>query len=149
VYSWQTVKPGQALAGVLSDIVVSALKKLPAPKLMRWGDSEHQFVRPVHGLVILHGNQVIDGEVLGLKSGNSTQGHRFLCQGAVNIPDADSYARVMFERGRVVASFAARRELIGQRQIRRCLMKSLPWSSGRWCWKPGLMPNSCKYRRNA
>jgi glycyl-tRNA synthetase beta chain len=115
VYSWQTVKPGQALAGVLSDIVVSALKKLPAPKLMRWGDSEHQFVRPVHGLVILHGNQVIDGEVLGLKSGNSTQGHRFLCQGAVNIPDADSYARVMFERGRVVASFAARRELIGQR----------------------------------
>jgi glycyl-tRNA synthetase beta chain len=115
VYAWKTVKSGQSLAEVLSGVVALALKKLPAPKLMRWGDSEHQFVRPVHGLVLLHGNTVIDGEVLGLKSGRETQGHRFLCSGAVSIPDADAYARVMFERGRVVASFTARRELIHQR----------------------------------
>jgi len=115
VYAWKTDKPGQALSEVLSTIVASALKKLPAPKLMRWGDSEHQFVRPVHGLVMLHGSQVIAGEILGLSSGNTTEGHRFLCQGPVHIVDADSYARIMFERGRVVASFAARRELIGQR----------------------------------
>lgn len=115
VYAWKTVKPGQALADVLSGIVAAALKKLPAPKLMRWADSEHQFVRPVHGLVMLHGTDVIAGEVLGLHSGRETRGHRFLCEGAVSLPDADSYARVMFERGRVVASFAARRELIAQR----------------------------------
>lgn len=115
VYAWKTVKPGQALADVLSGIVAQALKKLPAPKLMRWGDSEHQFVRPVHGLVMLHGADLVEGEVLGLHSGRTTLGHRFLCSGPVSIPDADSYARVMFERGRVVASFVARRELIQQR----------------------------------
>ena len=115
VYTWQTVKAGQSLSEVLSDIVANALKKLPAPKLMRWGDSEHQFVRPVHGLVMLHGSDVVAGEVLGLNSSRSTQGHRFLCTAPVSLPDADSYARAMFERGRVVASFAARRELIGQR----------------------------------
>ncbi|TDR73577.1 glycine--tRNA ligase subunit beta [Paludibacterium purpuratum] len=115
VYAWQTVKAGQSLAEVLSGIVAMALKKLPAPKLMRWGDSEHQFVRPVHGLVMLHGDAVVDGEVLGLTSGRDTLGHRFLCNAPVPLPDADTYARVMFERGRVVASFAARRELIHHR----------------------------------
>ncbi|WP_215781373.1 glycine--tRNA ligase subunit beta [Paludibacterium sp. B53371] len=115
VYAFQTVKAGQALSEVLSAIVATALKKLPAPKLMRWGDSEHQFVRPVHGLVMLHGADVIDGEVLGLKSGRETLGHRFLCSGPVSLPDADTYARVMFERGRVVASFDSRRELIHHR----------------------------------
>ncbi|MBV8049189.1 MAG: glycine--tRNA ligase subunit beta [Paludibacterium sp.] len=117
VYAWSTVKAGQSLAEVLSAIVVGALKKLPAPKLMRWGDSEHQFVRPVHGLVMLHGDQVVAGEVLGLASGRETLGHRFLCPAPVSLPDADSYARVMFERGRVVASFAARRELIHHRLV--------------------------------
>jgi glycyl-tRNA synthetase beta chain len=115
VYAWKTVKSGQALAEVLSGVVALALRKLPAPKMMRWGDSEHQFVRPVHGLVMLHGGDVVDGEVLGLKSGRTTQGHRFLCTGAVQISDADTYSRVMFERGRVVASFTSRRELIHQR----------------------------------
>ena len=115
VYCWKTVKAGQALSDVLTGIIATALKKLPAPKLMRWGDQPYQFVRPVHGLVILHGSEVVAGEVLGLQSGRTTLGHRFLCKDPVSLPDADSYARVMFERGRVVASFAARRELIGQR----------------------------------
>lgn len=112
VYAYSSTKPGEALSAQLADVVSLALKKLPVPKLMRWGDSDVQFVRPVHGLIMLHGDQVIDGEVLGLKSGSATRGHRFLSQGDVAIANADAYARAMHEQGKVIASFDARRELI-------------------------------------
>ncbi|MCD4505650.1 glycine--tRNA ligase subunit beta [Chromobacterium piscinae] len=112
VYAYSSTKPGEALSAQLADVVSLALKKLPVPKLMRWGDSDVQFVRPVHGLIMLHGDKVIDGEVLGLQSGSATRGHRFLSQGDVAIANADAYARAMHEQGKVIASFDARRELI-------------------------------------
>jgi glycyl-tRNA synthetase beta chain len=103
---------GKALDEYLQDIVIQALKKLPVPKLMRWGDSEHQFVRPVHGLIILHGKRVVKAEVLGLSSGNVTRGHRFMCSEPVTIAHADDYEATLARDGRVVASFAQRRESI-------------------------------------
>ncbi len=103
---------GKALDEYLQDIVTQALKKLPVPKLMRWGDFEHQFVRPVHGLTILHGNRVVSAEVLGLSSGNVTSGHRFMCNERVTIEHADDYEATMARDGRVVVSFANRRESI-------------------------------------
>jgi glycyl-tRNA synthetase beta chain len=78
VYVAQVKTPGKALADVLPEFVASAIKALPVPKMMRWGDGDAQFVRPVHGLVMLHGSQLIDGKVLGLASGKRTMGHRFL-----------------------------------------------------------------------
>lgn len=108
-----TVK-GVRLEAVLATIVADALKKLPIPKLMRWGDSEVQFVRPVHGLVMLHGEHVIGGEVLGLQSGNSTLGHRFLSSGPVLLASADEYAAKLLEAGQVVACFKERRELVAK-----------------------------------
>ncbi|UTH73014.1 glycine--tRNA ligase subunit beta [Chromobacterium sp. IIBBL 290-4] len=115
VYAYSSTKAGEALSSVLAEVVSLALKKLPVPKLMRWGDSDVQFVRPVHGLIMLHGDQVIAGEVLGLKSGNATRGHRFLSEGEVVIAHADGYARALHESGKVIASFQARRELIGHK----------------------------------
>lgn len=112
VYAYESVKQGQPLATVLADVVALALKKLPAPKLMRWGSLDVQFVRPVHGLIMLHGDAVVPGEVLGLQSGQSTRGHRFLSEGEVTVANADAYARTLHESGKVVASFDARRELI-------------------------------------
>ncbi len=103
---------GKALDEYLQDIVTQALKKLPVPKLMRWGDSEHQFVRPVHGLSILHGSRVVSVEVLGLTSGNVTSGHRFLCSERVSIEHADDYEATLARDGRVIVSFAHRRESI-------------------------------------
>jgi glycyl-tRNA synthetase beta chain len=103
---------GKALDEYLQDIVIQALKKLPVPKLMRWGDSEHQFVRPAHGLIILHGKRVVKAEVLGLSSGNVTSGHRFMCSEPVTIAHADDYEATLARDGRVVASFAQRRESI-------------------------------------
>ena len=103
-----TVK-GVALDDVLAGIVADALKKLPIPKVMRWGDSDHQFVRPVHGLVQLHGTRIVPGEVLGLTSRAITRGHRFLSAGDIALDNADSYVDVLKNRGKVVVSFAERR----------------------------------------
>jgi glycyl-tRNA synthetase beta chain len=103
---------GKSLEEHLPEMVAQALKKLPVPKLMRWGDSEHQFVRPVHGFVVLHGRRIVPVDVLGLTSGNVTSGHRFMCGERVTIDNADDYEAILARDGRVIASFARRRESI-------------------------------------
>lgn len=103
-----TVK-GSKLDSVLAEIVADALKKLPIPKVMRWGNSDHQFVRPVHGLVMLHGDHIVPGEVLGLTSGNTTRGHRFLSQGEITLTDAEDYAERLKVQGKVIADYSARK----------------------------------------
>lgn len=100
-------KMGQPLDGFLADIIIQALKSLPVPKLMRWGDSDHQFVRPVHNLIMLHGDRIVPGEVLGLQSSRFTQGHRFLHSGSVEIKSADGYEEAMIH-ARVIASYKKR-----------------------------------------
>jgi glycyl-tRNA synthetase beta chain len=112
--------PGAALDEVLAGIVLEALKKLPIPKLMRWADCNYQFVRPVHGLVLLHGDRVVPGQAFGHVSGRSTRGHRFMGEGEVTLANADEYARALYERGAVMASFEARRALIVQRLAHVC-----------------------------
>ena len=104
--------PGLMLDATLSTIVAEAVKKLPIPKVMRWGDGEAQFVRPVHGLVMMHGLRVVPGEVLGLKSTNQTRGHRFLSAGPITLKHAGDYERALREEGKVVASFEVRRSEI-------------------------------------
>jgi glycyl-tRNA synthetase beta chain len=105
----KTLVPGAQLDAVLSGIVADALKKLPIPKLMRWGDSEHQFVRPAHGLMMLHGERVVPGEVLGLASRRVTHGHRFLSSGEIAVDHAVKYADTLERQGRVIADFVDRR----------------------------------------
>ena len=103
---------GRTLDEVLSKMVESALKTLPIPKTMRWGSGEAQFVRPVHGLVMLHGSRVVPGVVLGLESSNRTLGHRFLSGGPITVKDANGYATVLRDKGTVEVAFARRREQI-------------------------------------
>ena len=104
-------KKGEALDAHLADIVAQALKKLPIPKLMRWGDSDVQFVRPAHSLIMLHGNRVVAGEVLGLTSGQQTRGHRFLSSGEIQIDNAEDYC-AQLKAGKVLTSFEERRAAI-------------------------------------
>lgn len=106
---------GKPLEDYISNIIMQALKKLPVPKMMRWGDSDHQFVRPVHALTVLHGSTVVTAEVLGLDSGNVTSGHRFLSSEPVCIEHADDYEATLARDGRVVASYSNRRETIAAR----------------------------------
>jgi glycyl-tRNA synthetase beta chain len=100
---------GASLEAVLAGVVDKSLKKLPIPKVMRWGDGEEQFVRPVHGLVMLHGEQIIAGKVLGLSSGKQTRGHRFMGQSEIVLRRADEYEAKLLEDGMVIADFAKRK----------------------------------------
>ena len=108
-----TVK-GATLAEGLQKALLEAIAKLPIPKVMTYqladGWSDVKFVRPAHGLVALHGSDVVAIEALGLKAGNTTQGHRF--EAPVNpvvFKDADSYAATLQKDGAVIASFADRK----------------------------------------
>lgn len=100
---------GSMLDAALAAIVDDALRKLPIPKVMRWGSGDAQFVRPVHGLMMMHGRRVVPGEVLGVKSSNQTRGHRFLSKGPITLESADDYERTLRDSGKVLASFDRRR----------------------------------------
>jgi glycyl-tRNA synthetase beta chain len=107
-------KTGGRIDEYLAGMVEAALKKLPVAKLMRWGDGDAQFVRPVHGLILMHDRRTVGGEVLGLPSRNITRGHRFMSVGVIDIPRADDYEAILEKEGRVIASFDKRREMIRQ-----------------------------------
>ena len=109
VYAFEYTQHGKSLAELLGEILQTAVKKLPIPKVMRWGSSTHTFVRPVHKLLVLHGNQTLPVSVLGLDSGNSTLGHRFLSSGEIVIDHADNYEQILFNQGKVIASFEQRK----------------------------------------
>lgn len=113
----RSVNPGQAVATLLPDIVAEALKSLPIPKPMRWSDHDYSFVRPVHWLVILHGADIIDGEVLGLTSGRKSRGHRFMHPTPIHVVDADSWEDAM-RAARVLADPAERRQRIREEVLR-------------------------------
>lgn len=102
-------KPTQQL---LVEIVAQALAKLPIPKTMRWGDKEEHFVRPVHTLTLLFGEELIDGEILGVTSGRTLRGHRFLGEATFPIQNADQYPQLLAEKGSVIADFNQRKALI-------------------------------------
>jgi glycyl-tRNA synthetase beta chain len=113
--------PGATLAEGLTSALHEALAKLPIPKVMSYqladGWSQVHFVRPAHGLVALHGTEVVPVTALGLVAGRATQGHRFeAAQPQVSLRDADSYDAQMRADGAVIPGFEARRSEI-ERQL--------------------------------
>src|SRR5574337_1342895 len=122
--------PGATLAEGLQKALADAVAKLPIPKLMQYqlhrgqgpgfqpGWTSVHFVRPAHGLVALHGTEVVAVSVLGLHAGRMTRGHRFEAgTDPIELRSADSYARQLSEPGAAIASLAARRAEI-ERQLR-------------------------------
>jgi glycyl-tRNA synthetase beta chain len=103
---------GQATAALIPGIVHAALDALPIPKRMRWGNLSAQFVRPVHWVVLLFGDAVIDAEILGVRAGRETRGHRFLHPAKLYIGEPAAYAPLLETEGHVVADFAKRREAV-------------------------------------
>lgn len=104
--------PGQSAQQLLAGMVSTALSKLPIPKLMRWGDKETQFVRPVHTVTLLLGAELIPGTVLGIDSARTIRGHRFMGAAEFTIDNADQYPQILLERGKVVADYQTRKSLI-------------------------------------
>ncbi|WKS97835.1 glycine--tRNA ligase subunit beta [Gallibacterium anatis] len=111
---YQMVEPGKETKALLLDLVSNALAKLPIPKPMRWGDKNEQFIRPVHTVTLLFGDELIDGEILGVKSGRTIRGHRFLGQQEFTIDNADQYPQLLEEKGSVIADFEQRKAIIRQ-----------------------------------
>jgi len=103
---------GAVLDAVLADVVYDATRKLPIPKVMRWGEGEAQFVRPVHRLVMMHGKRVVPGTVLGVPAGNTTSGHRFMGADSIRLSNAGEYEAKLRKDGHVIADFAARKSEI-------------------------------------
>ncbi|HCR2994988.1 TPA: glycine--tRNA ligase subunit beta [Serratia marcescens] len=103
---------GQSAQQLLAGMVSTALAKLPIPKLMRWGDSDVQFVRPVHTVTMLLGADLIPGTVLGIDSARTVRGHRFMGEAEFTLDNADQYPQILLERGKVVADYEARKALI-------------------------------------
>ena len=122
---YDSVATGATLLQGLQKALDEALAKLPIPKVMTYqletdcelpGWTSVNFVRPAHGLVALHGTQVVPVKTLGLKAGQTTHGHRFEANvSPLIIQDADSYAATLARDGAVIASFAERRaEIVKQ-----------------------------------
>jgi len=114
-YTYKHKQPGQGLGNILIKILQGLLPKIPAPRMMRWGDGNEHFIRPVHNFIMLHGRNLLceSVELLGLKSTKSeTLGHRFLSKGRIELPHANEYEKVLLESGYVIASFEKRKKLI-------------------------------------
>ncbi|MDP0059881.1 glycine--tRNA ligase subunit beta [Glaesserella parasuis] len=108
----RAVIEGQPTKNLLVGMISNALAKLPIPKTMRWGDKTEQFVRPVHTVSLLLGDELIEGEILGIASGTTIRGHRFLGEREFQISHADQYPALLKEKGSVVADFNERKALI-------------------------------------
>ena len=110
---------GQPTKNLLNDIVANALAKLPIPKPMRWADKTVQFIRPVHTVTMLLGDELIEGEILGVVSSRTIRGHRFLGEKEFEIQHADQYPQLLREKGSVVADFNERKaEILAKSQAK-------------------------------
>ena len=110
---------GQPTKNLLNDFVANALAKLPIPKPMRWADKTVQFIRPVHTVTMLLGDELIEGEILGVASARTIRGHRFLGEKEFEIQHADQYPKLLREKGSVVADFNERKaEILAKSQAK-------------------------------
>ena len=92
--------------------VSAALAKLPIAKRMRWGSSRIEFVRPVHWIVMLLDNKVIEADILGVKSNYFTKGHRFHANREIAITSPAAYEVILKDQGKVLADYEERKEMI-------------------------------------
>ncbi len=109
---FNTVEKGQPTEKLIPEIVKSSLDQLPIPKRMRWGSLDAEFVRPVHWLVLLFGSDTIDCEILSVKAGRETRGHRFHHPQQLYLSEPSAYEPLLETEGRVIVDFAKRREAV-------------------------------------
>ncbi len=106
---FRSTQAGKLTIELLPAIVSAALDQLPIPKRMRWGARRDEFVRPAHWLVMLFGKQIVDCEILGIKSGRETRGHRFHCNQSLALNHASEYQLTLENKAYVIADFSERR----------------------------------------
>ncbi len=109
---FNTVEKGKTAAELLPEIIERALAALPIPRRMRWGAGNAEFVRPVHWVVLLHGNDLIESSVMNIATTRESRGHRFHCSAPVSIASPNDYLRALEKDGYVIADFERRREMV-------------------------------------
>jgi glycyl-tRNA synthetase beta chain len=127
------VERGTATAALLPGLIDKAVAALPIARRMRWGTRSAEFVRPVHGVVLLLGDEVVPATVLGLETGRTTRGHRFHAPKPIVLKSARSYERRLAS-ARVIADFDKRREA-----VRAGVMASAAAAGGRALIESGLL----------
>jgi len=112
VLQYVGTRPGEATVSLLPSMVSISLDELPIAKRMRWGAGEQQFVRPVHWVVMLFGSSLVEAEILGVRSGKQSRGHRFHSPQPITIASPAKYAELLLSKGKVMADIEQRRETI-------------------------------------
>ncbi len=102
---------GQKTTELLQELLQKAISQLPVPKAMKWGDTNYQFSRPVHWILAILGNNIVDVELFGEKASNITFGHRFHAPAAISINEATEYEKKLSEN-KVIACFEERKAKI-------------------------------------
>jgi len=103
---------GKDVFKLIPELAQTALTKLPIAKPMRWGDSNIQFIRPVHTVTMIYGSMLITGKLLGVASSRIVKGHRFLGKSQLTIKHADDYENLLDESGKVIVDYARRKAII-------------------------------------
>ncbi|MGU9951125.1 MAG: glycine--tRNA ligase subunit beta [Gammaproteobacteria bacterium WSBS_2016_MAG_OTU1] len=110
--AWKGMQAGKKLSAELAAIVENVLFNLPSPRLMRWGDNDFKFARPVHGLLMLHGDNHISGKIMNIAAAKTTFGHPVLSKGKIAINNTDDYEIIMKKTGFVIVDIHQRLENI-------------------------------------
>ena len=105
---------GRSAGELLPDIIERSLAALPIPRRMRWGAGDAEFVRPVHWVVLLHGDDVMNASIMGLEAGRESRGHRYHSSGPVVIESPAGYLDTLESEGYVIADFMRRREMVSK-----------------------------------
>lgn len=109
---YKLMQPGESLSAKLPALLDKIFSSMPMPKRMRWSDLDIDFLRPVHWMLVMQGTESIPGEVMGLAFSDETRGHRFHAPQAIKIKSPGDYAEQLATEGRVIASFAKRRDVV-------------------------------------
>ncbi|MDJ0792928.1 MAG: glycine--tRNA ligase subunit beta [Woeseiaceae bacterium] len=111
---FRLLEKGRTASELLPDIIERALAALPIPRRMRWGAGDAEFVRPVHWVLMLHGDDVIDATIMGLKTGRESRGHRYHSSGPIEIASPGEYLEKLEADGYVIADFMRRRAMVSE-----------------------------------
>ncbi|WMY96064.1 MAG: glycine--tRNA ligase subunit beta [Arsenophonus sp.] len=109
---YRTIIKGKAAKELLNSMVNKAINNFPFQKMMRWGNNKTEFIRPVHTVIMLLGQDLVKGEVFGIKSRRTIHGHRFMGKYFISLDSAKKYPSILCEYGKVIADYKERKELI-------------------------------------
>ena len=104
-------EPGQSIKDLLPSIIEKSIKDIPITRSMKWGDSDYSFVRPVHWLVVMLDKDVVNVNIMGLKSGRESKGLRFQ-DSILKFTHANEYENLMSQKAQILVDFNKRKELI-------------------------------------